>query len=89
MKNTDGESSRDSGVLSNPLTFLRSGYFYWDDASLGGRGGNGYYWMSRSANTTSSSSSVFGDTYLNPQVNYNDRGVGFPVRCVQILHHSH
>ena len=86
MKN-EGES-RDSGILSSPLSFLRSGLFIWDNANPEGRSGAGLYWYLRSANTTSSNDLYFYDTYLNPQHNYS-RGVGFAVRCVQILHHSH
>ena len=86
MKN-EGEE-RESGLLSNPLSFLRSGYFAWVSASLGNRGGYGYYWSLRSANTTYSNSLRFSSTLLNPQ-NSNDRGSGFAVRCVQILHRSH
>ena len=71
----------DSGILSNPLSYLRNGYFYWVGASLFDRGDRGYYWSLRSADTTGSSSSYFNNTYLNPQVNYYNRGDGFVVRC--------
>ena len=88
MNNTSGEDSRDSGVLSNPLSFLRSGHLYWYDAGLLNRGGGGGYWSLRSANTTYSNDLYFRNTGLNPQGSDN-RGYGFAVRCVQILHHSH
>ena len=90
MKNcTSGcEAGQDAGALSNPLSLLRSGAFYWGGAGLYGRGGYGYYWSLRSADTTYSSGLNFDSTYLNPQYN-GYRGQGFAVRCVQILHHSH
>ena len=79
MKNSSEESSTDSGVLSSPLSFLRSGYLYWNDAGLNARGGSGRYWSLRSAGTTYSYSLGFGNTYLYPQSNDN-RGYGFAVR---------
>ena len=83
MKNNGDttEDNRDSGILSNPLSFLRSGYFYWNYAGLNNRGGHGYYWSLRSANTTNSNSLYFYGTNLSPQSNSN-RGNGFAVRCV-------
>ena len=80
--------NQDSGVLSTPLSFLRSGYFAWDIASLYFRGGYGYYWSLRSGNTTSSNYLDLRNAYFNPQDNY-PRSYGMAVRCVQILHHSH
>ena len=74
------ESGQDAGVLSNPLSFLRSGYFYWVNASLRTRGGDGYYWSPRSNDTTYSSRLVFHDTYLDTQYS-SYRGTGFAVRC--------
>ena len=82
------EDNRDSGVLSSPLSFLRSGVFGWRVADLSSRGGGGYYWSLRSANTTYSNYLYFSNTFLNPQ-DIGNRGYGFAVRCVQILHHSH
>ena len=81
MKN-EGEE-RDSGLLSSPLSFLRSGLFYWGLAGLGNRGGVGYYWSLRSANTTVSNNLYFNSTDLFPQSN-GHRGYGFAVRCVKI-----
>ena len=78
MKNASGQ--QDSGVLSNPLSFLRSGYFYWGNAGLDGRGGGGYYWSLRSSSTTDSGRMFFYDTYLNPQSGYV-RSDGYAVRC--------
>ena len=79
MKNEGDE--RDSGVLSNPLSFLRSGSFGWSFAGLSNRGGGGDYWSLRSANTTNSNNLYFSNTYLTPQ-NYSSRGNGLAVRCV-------
>ena len=90
MKN-DGqttENDRDSGVLSSPLSFLHSGYFYWNSAGRGNRDSYGRYWSPRSTGITVSNSLGFSNAFLSSQ-NYNDRGYGFAVRCVQILHHSH
>ena len=84
MKN-DGqteEDNRDSGVLSNPLSFLRSGAFYSDYAGLNDRdyrGHVGNYWFLRSADTTGSNLLSFYGTFLGPQGSYG-RGSGFAVR---------
>ena len=86
MKN-NGET-RDAGVLSNPLSFLRSGDFAWDYAGAYNHGSGGYYWLSRSRSTAYSNNLYFSNTYLDPQY-YDGHGGGFAVRCVQILHHSH
>ena len=83
MKN-DGqttENNRDSGMLSNPLAFVRSGYFRWSGASLDNRGSNGSYWYLRSHSTTSSNYLNFSNAGLVPQ-NGGDRGYGLAVRCV-------
>ena len=86
MKN-EGEE-RDSGLLSSPLSFVRSGDFNWRVADLGYRGSWGDYWFSRSSSTTGSSSLDFDTNYLLTQSGY-ERGYGYAVRCVQILHRSH
>ena len=45
-------SSRDFGLLSAPLSYVRSGDYYWGSTELNNRGSNGYYWSLRSYNTT-------------------------------------
>ena len=79
MKN-EGES-RDSGILSSPLSFLRSGYVNWIDAGVGRQGYNGDYWSLRSGNTIVSYDIYFNNTYMNSQ-DYSNHGLGFAVRCV-------
>ena len=79
MKDMGETSSTDSGILSNPLSFTRSGAFYWNDASLGYRGGWGNYWSSRSESISFSGHLNFGSTYLASQGN-SLRGLGFAVR---------
>ena len=76
------EDSRDSGLLSNPLSLLRSGYLIWSDANLVDHGGSGLYWSLRSYSTTYSNGLSFYNTALYPQNNVN-RGYGFAVRCVK------
>ena len=84
MKNEGqtSEDNMDSGILSSPLSLLRNGgYFSANTAGQSDRGGYGYYWSLRSANTTGSNALDFGNTYLGPQYGSN-RGIGFAVRCV-------
>ena len=80
MNKADSDS-RESGVLSNPLSFLHNGFFNWNSAGLTARGSYGYYWSLRSYSNASSSDLGFGNTDLGPQ--YSDsRGYGMAVRCV-------
>ena len=85
-------NSKESGMLSNPLSFLRSGSFNWYYAGLVSRGVYGDYWSLRSYSTTDSNELYLGNTSLNPYAN-DHRGFGYAVRCesilLQILHHSH
>ncbi|MBQ3430570.1 hypothetical protein IJG20_00485, partial [Candidatus Saccharibacteria bacterium] len=74
-------STRDYGLLSAPLSYVRSGYYYWSSTGLNNRGSVGDYWSLRSSNTTLSSSLNFSSSSLNPQ-DYSRRGYGFAVRCV-------
>ena len=76
MKNTNEE--RDSGILSNPLSFIRGGYFSWGSANIGTRGGNGYSWSPRSTYTTNTNVLVFSSANLNPQSGL-EHGFGFAV----------
>ena len=84
MKNTaeaPESDYKDSGVLSSPLSLLHNGEYGWGDASsLRYRGGVGYLWFPRSANTTNSNISSFSSTSLYSQ-NSNIRSYGFAVRC--------
>ena len=76
MKNSENE--RDAGVLSNPLSILRSGFYYWPDAGRRDYGVAGYYWSLRSASATYSGNLLFYNTNLAPQ-NGSTRGYGFAV----------
>ena len=86
--------SKDSGLLSNPLSFIRGGFYSYMGASLYARSVRGAYWSLQSGSESNSSTSrdlYFHSANLLTQ-DYNDRGDGFAVRCVavlQILHHSH
>ena len=80
--NQTSEDNQDSGVLSNPLSFIRNGLYYWD-GGLGPRGSYGYYWSLRSVNTTVSNRLFFGNTSLSPQGN-DGRGYGFAA-CLSVL----
>ena len=80
MKN-DGEtteSNRDSGILSNPLSFLHSGFYGWSTAELLNRGVVGNYWSLRSANLNFSCNLGFVNNGLSTRVNSN-RGDSFAV----------
>ena len=71
----------DSILLSQPLSFLRSGDYNWQTASRNLRGSYGYYWGSRIFSVADANSLSFDSSGLDPQPNYN-RGTGFSVRCV-------
>ena len=85
MKDTSGENHRDSGVLSNPLSFRRSGRFGWGSAGLNNlRGSYGNYWSLHSAGTTGSFCLYFNNSYLSSK-DISDHGLGFVVRWVATL----
>ena len=71
--------SRDYGLLSAPLSYVRSGDYRYYSTELFVRGSFGYYWSLRSSNTTSSYYLYFGSSNLSPQYN-SARGTGFAVR---------
>ena len=80
--NTTDLENADIGLLA--LSFLRSGYYYYDSGALNGRGTYGYYWSAQSytSGTTLGAYSLhFLSTYVYPQ-NGNNRGNGFAVRCL-------
>ena len=80
------ENNRDSGVLSNPISFLRSGNLYWSGAFPNNRGEYGYYWLPSSYSDIYANYLRFDNTNLNPQ-GIDPRGFGFA--ALQILHYSH
>ena len=80
---SSGSERYDAGVLSNPLSFLRSSSFRWGDAIPFDRGGDGGYWSLRSADTAYSSYLVFHNTGLNPRYS-NAHGFGLAVRCKSV-----
>ena len=75
--------SRDYGLLSAPLSYVRSGYYYWGSTGLNGRGSGGSYWSLRSDSTASSYNLNFNSSGLSPQYGGN-RGYGFAVRCMPL-----
>ena len=81
MKN-EGEA-RDSGVLSNPLSFLRSGRFNWDSTHLDNRNDYGFYWTLRSSDTVTANDLDLRDDFLFAQFGIQ-LGNGLAVRCVKI-----
>ena len=80
------EDNRDSGILSNPLSFIRSGYILWSNNVTYEREISGNYWVLRSNGVINSNTLIFGNINLYSDTNHA-RGYGFAV--LQILHHSH
>ena len=78
-----------SGALSQPLSLVLGGDFHMSNATLANHGAQGYYWMMRSVDSSLSNYFLLSNPYdyLDPLYRA-DRGMGFSVRCVQILHHS-
>ena len=72
----------DSGIISEPFAFPRSGYYVWLSTVIDYRNGwYGGYWTSGIRLTERSYYQLFGPTYfLSP---YSDfKGYGFSVHCV-------
>ena len=74
-------STRDYGLLSAPLSYVRSGSYSWSSTGLSYRGSSGYYWSLRSYTTTNSDNLGFDSSGLSPQ-NYHNRGYGFAVHRI-------
>ena len=85
MKNSGEttEDNKDSGLLSSPLFFIHSGSYSWHGANALNRGGNGFFWLLSSANTTYSYDLYFSSNYLRSPDN-DPHGVGLAVRYVKI-----
>ena len=75
MKN---DASGDAGLLSDPLSLLRNGYFNWNNAVPGVRSVGGLFWALRSAATSTSAGLRFDNTVLYSQ-SYFEHGYGFAV----------
>ena len=82
MKGTGqtSESNMDSGLLSNPLSFLRSTEYTSENAKVNTEQ-LGRSWTSESRDETLSYPLVFGYNHLYKTA-YVSRGLGFAVRCV-------
>ena len=72
------EDSLDAGALSNPLSFIRSGYYALDEGGLYTRNRNGNFWGLHSINLTNTARLNIGNTNLYPIISAN-RGMGFAV----------
>ena len=72
----------DFGILSNALSFVRNGAFYWYDGNLNKRDTIGFYWTSHTYNKVASYRLVFNNSAFTPQ-NANIKGNGFAIRCMQ------
>ena len=80
IANDGGTKNADTSLLYSPLSFLRSGYYYWESASRDNRSSLGGYWESRSYSSITARLLYFLSTHLYPQ-DYDVRGYGFSVRC--------
>ena len=77
-----GVSASAGGMIAiTPLSFLRSGSYYWSDGNRNGRGYYGYYWSSTSSSDTGAYYLYFSSSSLYYRDN-DSRGGGFTVRCV-------
>ena len=64
-----------------PLSYVRSGVYYWNSGGLYYRGGRGRYWSAATYNANGSRYLNFSASYLSPR-NGSSKGDGFAVRCV-------
>ena len=83
MKSTaeTAEADKDSGLLSNPLSFIHSGYFRWEYSSLLYLGVVGGYWSLRSGDFTGSDVLYFYNADMGTQ-RWAQHGWGFAVRSI-------
>ena len=71
----------DSGIISEPFAFIRSGNYSWSSTSLGNRNSVGYYWSLHTYSTMPSRYQYFYSTVFNSEGG-GHKGYGFAVRCV-------
>ena len=69
----------DSGIISEPFAFPRSGGYFWYSTGLNDRNSYGYYWSSYTHSTTYSRGQSFGSTFFLPH-DGSYEGYGFMVR---------
>ena len=74
-------ASRDYGLLSAPLSYVRSGHYSWLTTNLNYRGSRARYWISRSHTNSESFYLTFYSTNLDPKP-FDNRGYGYATRCV-------
>ena len=71
----------DTPLLSFPLSYIRSGLYYFSNGGLNGRGSYGFFWSSYASSTANARGLGFVGRNLSPQAG-NGKGYGFAVRCV-------
>ena len=78
---TGNSAPKDTFLQISPLSFFRSGRYYYVSGALYYRTSIGDYWSGRFYSRTNSYNLDFGSTYLYPQHEF-DRGYGFSLRCL-------
>ena len=73
-------TNTNNAPLIQPLSFLRSGRYYYSDGSHDSRGSYGFYWSSTSYTNTRAYDLYFNSGTLNYRYD-RERGNGFTVRC--------
>lgn len=73
-------SVTDETLRSAPLFFTRGGEAYRGMAEL--QGNYGYYWSAETFVTYGAYTFYFYQVYVNPNYRFNDRSLGFAIRCV-------
>lgn len=63
-------------------SYPASGYRNVGSGAMNNEGSNGYYWSASPNSATNGYNLNFNSGNVNPQ-NNNNRGNGFPLRCVQ------
>ena len=76
----DGITNNDKKLIESPLWFVRSGYVNF--GNLYGPGSGASYWSSTVSSSDSAYNLYFAATTVNPANYYNDRSIGWSVRCV-------
>ena len=81
---TDGyllDSNLDVIIQNNPISFIRSGRYYYGSGSIVDRSNESFYWGLIPVSDTYARYLYFYSTYLNPQSS-NYKGNGFSFRCL-------
>ena len=81
VKSLSSDATGSTIARRYPLSFVFSGYYYWDNGQLYYQGASGNWWSTSATASDTARYLGMNATILNPQFNGSKLG-GFSLRCV-------